>query len=200
MRKDWKNYYEIKDELNHYDNYTKQIVDSFGISLNGFFGKNRSEKTQLLKAKLTEVGRKLGFKSYSNKLPLEMTQAGGGEEKNKEWMWDIHWFTEDEKISYTPITIPMVGEIEWDNNKDNRAIPYSSVMDDFQKLVVSNAELRLLVFCLKEENDFTYLDHYFENLVYKKYKHFHGREKFLFIAYFTPGRTFFVREIVLRKR
>lgn len=196
MRDDWKSYIQLTNINPNWTAYTKLVVELLGQSLEPFFLKDRTHRTQLIKSELTRLGRSLKFKVYANRLPEHLTQKNGGEEKNREWLWDIHWYTEDKKIPFSPRTLPLVAEIEWENNKEDSTIKYSSVMYDFQKLVITNAEFRLMIFYLQTQLDIEDLDKYFEYVIFRSYRHFSGKVTFLLVAYFETERTFYFREII----
>ena len=59
---------------------------------------------------------------------------------NGEWMYDVVWadLIEDESLDELLRSIPLVAECEWGNKQQ--------VWDDFQKLLISCAEVRVLIF------------------------------------------------------
>lgn len=62
---------------------------------------------------------------------------GGFSEKfEREWLYDIVWYQEDSENRL--IRIPLIVESEWGGN-------YSGIKYDFEKLLVGNAERRLMI-------------------------------------------------------
>jgi hypothetical protein len=102
--------------------------------LNDFF-KEAEEKqymcdriwTNRLKGKIAELGESLGYK----------VAVGGFKEKFElEWLYDIVWYVEDSEGRL--VSIPLIVESEWDKN-------YAGIKYDFEKLLVGNAERRLMI-------------------------------------------------------
>jgi hypothetical protein len=106
---------------------------------------------------------------------------------NKEWLYDFHWYLEEgEKkgvenfilkrddishLHYCPISFPLVVECEFGNSNSKNRI-YRQVRYDFQKLLIANAELRLMVFRKnllqdkkKKDGRFEFLSEYFVNAI-----------------------------------
>lgn len=74
-------------------------------------------------------------------------------------------------------------ECEWNNKrKGDRGIPYSGIKYDFQKLVISNADLRLMIFLKKKTHNLEELDQYFEDSI-NLCQNLPVGSKFLFIAF-----------------
>lgn len=97
--------------------------------------KKDSKWTEMLVAKLGRLGVANQFK---------VCASGFRGEFEKEWLYDIVWYNvegHDEWLS----RIPLVVECEW--NKEPEEIKY-----DFEKLLVSNAEHRLMICYVHEAN------------------------------------------------
>lgn len=124
-----------------------------------------------------------------------MTQLNGGTFKNSEWLFDLHWYVEG-KNPYTTTRLPLVMESEWQQKrKGDRKVAFSGIKYDFQKLLVSNAEFRVMVFKIKNLNDFNFLTEYFEDNI-SNYEQLLKDSKFLFIAFYDKEKTFYYTEIV----
>jgi len=313
----WKQYPSQKTQLSKISKY---IVNKLGSLVqkqpqslkNGvlpnFFIRRPTEKTRIIKSALLELGHEpLHLKGYANKLPSDLDQDKGkrGHFKNREWLYDIHWYTEvdfienyskmmdrltqktdpvsaflygklsdQEKVllqnyqrsqssrkkaqrsitlalerivrgecvfeeerfkaidlrletinlrdrigkirdkkpespslnylnrylnrlllqdaypvclsrnyEYLPKTLPLVAECEWDPIRtEDGGVPYGGVKFDFQKLLVANAELRLMIFILRKNDNICDLDNYFDKAI-KSCKHLAQNSKFLFIAF-----------------
>jgi hypothetical protein len=113
----------------------------------------------------------------------------------------LHWFTDEDY--FFPTSLPLVVECEWRNKiqkgtinegdyyrEDGKDISYSAVMYDFQKLLVSNAELRLMIFKLRQFEDLEYMQLYFEKAI-EKYKPLQPGDKFLMVAYHEPNKQIY---------
>jgi hypothetical protein len=89
-------------------------------------------------------------------------------------------------------------ECEWENKRqgDEKKINYGAVKFDFQKLLISNATLRLMIFKVKKE-DLNFLGTYFENAI-NSYIHLEKKAKFLFIAYDNRIKECFYSELTKR--
>jgi hypothetical protein len=128
---------------------------------------------------------------------------------NTEWLYDLHWYLEEgdlkgklleknnrnEKVHfhYCLNAIPLVMECEFNNEKnkkrDEPPIQYTQVRYDFQKLLISNAELRLMVFQkkrLKNEEEtkkrFELLSRYFIKAI-NSCEFLPEKSKFLFVLF-----------------
>ena len=105
-----------------------------------------------------------------------------------EWLYDLICFTYDEDEHYALNNTIMVMESEWKGKRNSAKghdgnDPYGEVKYDFQKLLISNADIKLMVY-LQHKEDKTYesLTQYFK----KRIDNYHqGRESdiFLFVRY-----------------
>ena len=107
----------------------------------------------------------------------------------------MHWYVEG-KNPYTTTRLPLVMECEWQQKrKGDRKVAFSGIKYDFQKLLVSNAEFRLMIFKIKNLNDFNFLSEYFEDNI-SNYEQLLKNSKFLFIAFYDKEKTFYYTEII----
>ena len=179
---------------------SRYIIEEFGSCLTDFFKcKYKSEKTTFIKDRLTglaikELVGKPKYKTYSNKISPHLRKENGGQFKNKEWLYDLHWYTESDSEPYMPIALPLIVECEWNpkRNEDSKN-SYSGIKYDFQKLLVSNADLRLMIFSVKKESEISELNDYFDRAI-NSYIHLTKGSKFLFIAFDEKVRRFFYTE------
>lgn len=112
--------------------------------------------------------------------------------KNSEWLYDLHWYKDNPNTDYMTKALPLVAEFELGNRRelDNGKSckqPYSAVRFDFQKLLVANADIRLMVFQVANfERDIIEsekgLNIYFDNAI-KGYDNLKGKYNFLFACY-----------------
>jgi len=97
-------------------------------------------------------------------------------------------YTYPEKVlsrnhEYLPTRLPLVAEIEWRPKRDEDSIvPYSGYKFDFQKLLVANADLRLMIFKINNKDEIKGLDDYFYKAI-KSYTNLADNSQFLFIAF-----------------
>jgi hypothetical protein len=178
---------------------SKVIIEELGQAIFDFFlfdTKIRPQRTTCIKDKLALLGHnKFNFKVYANGLSPKLTQLNGGTFKNSEWLFDLHWYIEG-KNPYTTTRLPLVMECEWQQKRrGDRKVPFSGIKYDFQKLLVANAEFRLMIFKIVRPTDFEQLSEYFEDNI-NNYKHLASGSKFLFIAFYDKGKTFYYREIL----
>jgi hypothetical protein len=121
--------------------------------LDSFFTEVKQEKykgdriwTKRLKEKIGDLGVTLNYK----------VAVGGFREKfETEWLYDIVWYVEDKENRL--IKIPLIVESEWDRN-------YSGMKFDFEKLLVGNAERRLMI-CQGKEDQIDFLFSKFEDAI-----------------------------------
>ncbi len=176
------------------DPISKLIVRTLGADLGGFFAKTDAGKTRHIMDALSllgDSGLNQQFKVLSNKFTLGL-KPKNGDFLRKEWLYDLHWFTDPGGYKLT--RLPLVVECEWQwIRKDDTNVPkdrYGEVKWDFQKLLVANAELRLMIFRQRpsknnrEVNED--LDVYFDNVI-DGYTHLMAGSKFLFIAFDKDG-------------
>src|ERR1700734_1010867 len=126
--------------------FSKHIVEALGSDLNGFSWKRKKwkKKTKQVMKALSRLGDNKHFKVLSNKIPNSLRPRKGKFLK-KEWLYDLHWFTDPG--GYKLKRLPLVVECEWHwtrgkNDKQRPKDRYGEVKWDFQKLLVTNAELR----------------------------------------------------------
>jgi hypothetical protein len=186
----WTKYTTDNPEVKLTDLTSIYIVEALGQILTDFFSykaKKRPLRTTLVKDTLTELGDKEltgkpSYKVYSHGLSIHLRQSNGGKYKNTEWLYDLHWYTESSE-PYLPKSLPLVVECEWNpKRKGDREVPYSGIKYDFQKLLVTNADLRLMIFIIKKDNEIVELDKYFNKAI-NNYIHLVPGSKFLFIAF-----------------
>lgn len=112
--------------------------------------------------------------------------------KNHEWLYDLHWYKDNPNTDYMTKVLPLVAEFELGNRREldkgkSCKQPYSAVRFDFQKLLVANADIRLMVFQVADfERDVLDLKDglniYFDNAI-KGYNNLKGKYQFLFACY-----------------
>jgi hypothetical protein len=177
----------------------KYIIERIGSILPDFYKYNDKKRTILIKETLSLLGdaelvNKCHYNIYGNGLSEDFIKMH--EDKkfiNREWLYDLEWYTENEGggKNYMIKTFPLAVECEWgrkrkgDKNGDNE----SEIKYDFQKLLVCNAELRLMIFQVRNNNR-EKLDKYFEEAI-NNYIHLKAKSSFLFIAFDKKIKGFY---------
>lgn len=195
----WIEYKNGKNAIKASDKLSRILVKELGETIKSFFQfdtKIRPHRTRLIKDKLALLGHNMfNYKVYANGLSPNLTQLNGGTFKNSEWLFDLHWYKEG-KSHYTTTRLPLIMECEWQQKrKGDRRIPFSGIKYDFQKLLVSNSEFRLMIFKIVNLNDMKELSDYFEDNI-NNYKHLSKGSKFLFIGFYDKAKTFYYTEII----
>ena len=199
--KNWATFTSEHSDVKLSDPISEFIVKKLGSCLEKFFNPNTTvgQRTELIKCELCQLGHqkldgKKGFKVYANRLPKDCPNVLVNKCKNREWLYDLHWYTENKgkKSGYQPTSLPLVVECEWGMKRrgDTTGKPYSAIKYDFQKLLVTNAELRLMIFKItggKNHKKNSDLDKYFDKAI-KSYRHLKKNSKFLFIAFDESAR------------
>ena len=182
----WNEYQVGSKRINAKYRLSKIIVNELGLVTNEFFGCSGRVRRAM--------PDKPSYQVYANGLSDHLTQLNGGDFKNTEWLYDLHWY-EDGAEPYTTLCLPLVMECEWNpRRKGDPKVPFSGIKYDFQKLLVSNAELRLMIFKVKKLSDLDELDSYFKSNI-KNYKHLETGAKFLFVAFYDKDKTFYYKEV-----
>lgn len=197
----WKQFQSGHRSIEAEDKIVRAIIRTLGAVIEDFFSYDtriRPQRTRFIKDTLAVLGRDtFGYKVYANGLSPELTQLEGGTFKNTEWLFDLHWYVEG-KAPYTTTRLPLVVECEWQQKrKGDKIVAFSGIKYDFQKLLVSNAELRLMIFKVVRPSDFEQLTAYFQDNI-NHYKHLPTGAKFLFVAFYQKGKTFYYTEIQKR--
>ncbi|MDR3697913.1 hypothetical protein [Mucilaginibacter sp.] len=114
----------------NFDEFEKriiQVLDGFLIEAeaNNYVG-NRTW-TNRLKEIIGDLGLQLNY---------DVAIGGFRNKFEKEWLYDIVWYQEDSEKRL--VRIPLIVECEWDRS-------YSGIKYDFEKLLVGNAERRLMI-------------------------------------------------------
>jgi hypothetical protein len=172
---------------------SKLIVEKLGAGLDVFFEKSQGEKTEQIMDALSQLGRERGCYSMSSRISGTVDKQGYNKERFKkaEWLYDLHWYKENKPYGMTDL--PLVVECEWEWIRDEerekkkklgdeKPDNFGAIKWDFQKLLVANANLRLMVFKqrIKASND--ELDKYFSETI-QDYNHLSPDSKFLFIKF-----------------
>jgi len=108
-----------------------------------------------------------------------------------EWLYDIHWYNDVPWEHYMPQHLHLAAECEFGNKravkigKEQSNQPYSAVKYDFQKLLVTNARLRLMIFRVSDQQSLEGaggLSEYFGKAI-QHYKQLAPGSRFLFACF-----------------
>lgn len=119
----------------NFDYLELELINEFKLFINDvktFSYSGDSNWTFYLKRRIAELGREKKHK---------VAVGGFGDEFAAEWLYDIVWYNEDDDGCL--IKIPLIVESEWDKK-------YSGIKFDFEKLLIGNAERRLMIWQAKE--------------------------------------------------
>lgn len=202
---DWKTFGVDDNQL---DEIKELIVEKLGFDLVSFFKKTQREQTTHIMNTLAILGkdglpRGREYKVMSNKISPYLKQGYTGPKesaifpsryraqfKKVEWLYDLHWYEENEDMPYQQTSFPLVVECEWGYRRPGCKYEdsYGAVKWDFQKLLVANSDLRLMIFKKRtrfpkgKKRDDLLSNNYFEKTI-NGYRNLPGGSKFLFIAF-----------------
>ncbi len=97
--------------------------------------RNDTGWTLAIKEALTELGRQLGYKvrgAQPQATPKDYFETG--------WLWDLTWVELDGGKDGILLDVPLAVESEWSTDLEGE------IVWDFQKLLVSRARLRVMIF------------------------------------------------------
>jgi hypothetical protein len=176
--------------------YSKKIIVLLDqISKTYVYAKHDARKpnSNAIKYNIVKLGHQLGYKVYANGLTEEQKQEQFNNYKflNREFLFDIHWYKDKKGEFYMPEKISLVAESELGDRRkgDQSKLKNPAVMFDFQKLLMANAELRLLIFKVKNRSELQALEHYFEKSI-GAYKQLEKDAIFLFACFQHDTREF----------
>ena len=95
--------------------------------------------TQRIKEQLIQIGHRQDYMACASEIPDNAQEEC--QPDWPEWLYDVTWLdghNDGAGERFTVYRVPLVAEIEWGNKGD--------VWDDFQKLPIARAELRVMIF------------------------------------------------------
>lgn len=189
--------YKDGDNINVDNILAREIIETLAKDvLNKFYSsenpiKKLKERTTKLFEALTLLGDKKGYKVYSHSLSHNFRKQHKNKESkfiNREWLYDLLWY--EEKNGYLPTDFPLIVESEWQKKRkeDRNGDRYSAIKYDFQKLLLANTGLRLMIFKISNEEELKLLSKYFNDAIniYTPLK----KGNFLFIAFHDNEKCF----------
>jgi hypothetical protein len=125
--------------------------------------------TRQIKNQIGAIGAIMGFEVYASKCVFE---------ENSEWLYDLCWV--EETRAERVVGLPLAMESEWN--------PYA-LSEDFQKLMVSKAEHRVMVISAKTKEAFK---RSVESLIdeVKSYKESQYNDRYLFLGWIEKDEFF----------
>ena len=142
-----------------------------------FQDKDRTQRTRLIKDTLARLGNSKGYLFHCN--GLETQDAP----KESELLYDFMWYTRAPDDRYVITSCPLIAECEWKSKrKKDSPTPYSGIKYDFQKLLLANASLRLMILQKKSTHRLEELYDYFDRAI-EQCANLPVRSRFLFIAF-----------------
>ena len=194
--------YKDGENINVDNKLARQIIEKFAKEvLTSFYSSDspiikRGERTTKIFEVLTLMGDDKKYKVYSHSLSKEFidkykNEKGNSKFVNREWLYDLLWYKEDNDEGYCPTEFSLIVESEWEKRRreDKRGDPHSGIKYDFQKLLLSNIGLRLMIFKISKETELNQLSEYFNNAI-TKYTPLKKGE-FLFIAFHNKKKSFY---------
>lgn len=198
--KKWKRFEAVRNnEINLNSSVSAQIINALGENLpTSFLKKSPAKRTKHIMDTLSFLGRRLKFKSMSHGISKRLVKKGF---KRSEWLYDLHWYEERKRKKYRQTSLPLAVECEWnwireaerkkELAKKNPKKPdcYGAIKWDFQKLLVANADLRVMIFQFRVKDGGKLnrkLDEYFTETI-SGYRNLPPGSKFLFVAFDNSG-------------
>ena len=111
------------------------LLNHLGARAKADEGWQRSQWNEGVKQELVRRGRENGYRTCASGIPDDAPAAC--QPDWCEWLYDLVWLDAPDQM-FAVNRLPLVAEIEWGNEGD--------VWDDFQKLLVARADVRVMVF------------------------------------------------------
>ena len=147
----------------------KNVLEKMAEKSSGILKGNKTW-TQEIKRILGELGTNKGYM---------IATSGFRDEFESEWLYDLVWYYENENKML--VSVPLVMESEWQSKLD-------AVKFDFEKLLLANAELRLMICQCKEWQTEEYLDYFRKAII--NYKLGNPSDTFLIALLDTDSEMF----------
>ena len=120
--------YKDVDNINVGNELARQIIEKLATEVSKSFYSletpiiKKGERTIKLFEVLTLFGDEKGYKVYSHSLSEEFmdkhkNEKGDSKFVNREWLYDLLWYREDNNEGYCPIDFPLIVESEWEKRR-----------------------------------------------------------------------------------
>ena len=110
-----------------YDLVSQHIINAMQcLAQKAFFQTTKEgDRTKLIQSALSMLGDQIAeghsrLKTYANRLPPKLSQKHHGPFKNREWLWDHHWYTELKGSNYRPTRLHLIAECQWRHKRYDR--------------------------------------------------------------------------------
>ena len=124
----------MNTDFNELERQLIKVLDEFLVDREILNYPNDKEWTRQIKMRIGKLGEDL-----SNKVAI----GGFGDDFEREWLYDIVWYREDDQSRL--LGLHLIVESEWDKN-------YKGIKYDFEKLLVGKADLRMMI-CQARESE-----------------------------------------------
>lgn len=152
---------------------------------------SKGKNTRDIKCNIAKLGmERFRYSCYTNRIGECLFN---GEKENphhyftqREWLYDLIWFEDDEEPGkeYCIKSFPLALESEWHRSRNKaktKGVPYAAVKYDLQKLIVCNADVKVMIFKESSKCGIEYMDNYIAYLLRMYKSKVNGR--FLCVAY-----------------
>lgn len=196
--------FEIYISKNNYGFYN-DILKKLCCKNNYVFEKeSKKDKTKFVKRVLVDLGHYYNFKVYANGFkPDEVAEISkhkvfknGKKFVNKEWLFDVHWYTDVKDKIYIPQKFILACECEWAKGK--KPSFNQSLIDigyDFQKLLFCNADERLFITRLSKICFLVELAKYLNNAI-QLYDNLPKKSRFTIICFCLEDKNIYILNLV----
>lgn len=179
---------------------SRQIIKAFvDLSRNYIFEKKNARRpnSRIIKYTLSKLGQESSFRVYANGLSEEQQKELFDQYQfvNREFLYDIHWYTDVENEYYMPERVILIGESELGDRRkgDKSGEKNPAIKFDFQKLLMGNAELRLMIFKTKSMAELGNLNYYFDKAI-NYYRNLQKGAVFLFLCFVHDTKELYYAE------
>lgn len=184
----------LKKELSN------KIVTLFAeISASYIFEKRNARRpnSNTIKYSLVNLGHELGYRVYANGLSEQQRQEQWEKYKFvcREFLCDVHWYVDKAGKFYILENVILVAESELGAARkgDISKLRNPAIKFDFQKLLIANADLRLMIFKVHKIEHLSELNRYFEEAI-REYRTLRKKSCFLFICFVHDSKSLFYCE------
>lgn len=196
--------FEIYNKETNYGFYN-DVLEKLCCENNDVFEKeSKKDKTEFVKRILVDLGHDNNFKVYANGFKPEKVEEISkhkvfkNEKKfvNKEWLFDVHWYTDVKDKTYIPKKFILACECEWAKGK--KPSSKQSLIDigyDFQKLLFCNADERLFITRLSKICFLLELAEYLKNAI-QLYENLPKRSRFTIVCFCLEDKNIYILNLV----
>ena len=192
--------FKVGKKLSLKNELSKTIVNLFAeLSASYIFEKRNARRpnSNAIKYSLVNLGHELGYRVYANGLSEEQRKEQWEKYKFvcREFLYDVHWYIDKAGKFYTPENVVLVAESELGAARkgDTSKLRNPAIKFDFQKLLIANADLRLMIFKVNKIDHLSELNQYFEEAI-KDYRALKKGSCFLFLCFVHDSKSLYYCE------